>query len=177
MFGKPAEVEFHLAFVFRFEVAELEVDGDEAFQAAMVEEEVEVEVVGIDLDAGLASEEGEAAAEFEEEGFEFAQDGVLEVFLEVAVFEAEEVEDVGIAEDEVRGELVLAAEGGEFSPGDFFGLLGNSGALVEHGVDLVAQGAGAPALNAAHLGVEVALECIRQRENVPKVGPTQLCTQ
>ena len=44
VFGEPAEVELHLAFVFGFEVAELEVDGDEAFQAAVVEEVVEVEV-------------------------------------------------------------------------------------------------------------------------------------
>ena len=37
MFGKPAEVEFHLSFVFRLEVAEFEIDGDEAFQSTMIE--------------------------------------------------------------------------------------------------------------------------------------------
>jgi hypothetical protein len=87
----------------------------------VLEEEVEVEVVGVDLDAGLAAEEGEAVAEFEEEGFEFAQDGVFEVLFEVTVLEAEEIEDVGIAEDEIGGELVLAAEGGKFGLGDFLG--------------------------------------------------------
>jgi hypothetical protein len=106
VFGEPAEVEFHLAFVFGFEIAQFQIDGDEAFQTAVIEEEVEIEVVGIDLYAGLATEEGEAVAEFEEEGFEFAQDGVFEVFFEVAVFEAEEVEDVGIAEDEVGGPVL-----------------------------------------------------------------------
>jgi len=119
VFREPAEVEFHLAFVFGLEVPEFEVDGDEASEAAVVEEEVEVEVVGIDGNAELAGLEGEALSEFEEEDFEFAQDGVFEVLFEVAVPETEEVEDVGIAEEEVGGEFVLGAKVGEFSFGDF----------------------------------------------------------
>ena len=123
----------------------------------MVKEEVEVEVVGINLNSGLASEESEAVAEFEEKGLEFTQDGVFEVFFEVAVLEAEEVEDVGITEHKVGGELVLAVEGGEFGLGDLCRLFRDGGALVEHGVDFFAQGADAPALNPAHFGIEVAL--------------------
>ena len=88
VFGEPAEVEFHLAFVFGFEVAQFQIDGDEAFQAAMVEKEIEVEVVGINLDARLTTKKGKAVAKFEEECFEFAQDGVFEVFFEVAILEA-----------------------------------------------------------------------------------------
>lgn len=65
------------------EVAELEIDGDEALQAAMVE--IEVEVVRIDPDALLAGEEGEAVAELQEKGFDLAEDGVFQVLFEVAV--------------------------------------------------------------------------------------------
>lgn len=155
-----------MAFVFGFEVAELEIDGDEALEAAVVEEEVEVEVVGVDGDAELAGLEGEALAEFEEEGFEFAQDGVLEILFQVAVAKAEEVEDVGIAEDEVGAEFVLGAEFGELGPGDFLRLLRDGGALEEHGVDLLAQGADAPAVDPAHLGVEVALEVVLERDDL-----------
>ena len=61
--GKPAEIEFHLTFVFGLEVAELEVYGDKTAQTAMVKQKVEVEVVGIDLNALLTAEEGEAIAE------------------------------------------------------------------------------------------------------------------
>ena len=67
VFGEPAEVKFHLAFVFCLEVAELEVDGNETPEAAVIEEEIEVEVVRIDLDAFLAGEEGKAVAEFKKE--------------------------------------------------------------------------------------------------------------
>ena len=83
--GEPAEVEFHLAFVFGLEVTQFQIDGDEAFEGAVVEEEVEVEVVGVDLDASLATEKGEAVAELEQEGFELAEDGVFEILLWVAV--------------------------------------------------------------------------------------------
>lgn len=54
VFGQPAEVEFHLAFEFSFEVAQLEIDGDESLQAAVVKEEVEVKVVLADLHPELA---------------------------------------------------------------------------------------------------------------------------
>ena len=45
------KVEFHLASILSCEVAELDFDGNEAFQAAVVEEGIEVEVIRVDLDA------------------------------------------------------------------------------------------------------------------------------
>jgi len=62
-----AEVEFHLAFEGGFELAELQVEGDEPAQFAMVEEKVAGEVFAIDDDSLLASDEGEAGTEFEQE--------------------------------------------------------------------------------------------------------------
>lgn len=67
VFGQPTEVKFHLAFELGFEVADLEVNRNEATQAAVEEEEVEIEVVFADLKAVLAGLEGEAVAELEEE--------------------------------------------------------------------------------------------------------------
>ena len=87
----------------------------------MVKEEIEVEVIGVDLDARLASEEGEAVAEFEQEGFHLAKDGVFEALFEVAILEPEEVEDVGIANDEGGRKLVVAAQRGELGADDFLG--------------------------------------------------------
>ena len=60
------------------------------------------------------------------------QDGVFEVFFEVAVFEIEEVEDVGIPENHVWGNLVLGAKCGYFCLCEFFGLLRYRGAFKEH---------------------------------------------
>lgn len=118
VFGKPAEIELHLAFVFGLEVAELEIDGDKPSQAAVVEEEIEVEIVGVDGDAFLPGEESEAVAEFEQKRLDLAEDGVFEVTFEIAIAQAEEVEDVGIPEDEGGREFVLRAQGGEFGVGE-----------------------------------------------------------
>ena len=98
----------------------------------MVEEEVEVEVFGVDLDAGLASKKGEAIAKFEQEGFDLAQDGVFKVFFEVAVVEAEEIEEVGISEYHARGNLILGAESGYFGFCKFIGLFRYRGAFEKH---------------------------------------------
>ncbi len=142
VFGEPAEVEFHLAFVFVAEVAEFEVDGDQAFEFAVVEEEVDVEVVVVDLEAFLAGDEAEACAEFEEELFDVAEDGVFEVFFEVVVVEVEEVEDVGIFEEEVGGDFLVVAELVEVVADGGFGFAGEGGAFVEHGVEALLELAG-----------------------------------
>ena len=129
---EPTEVEFHLAFVLGLEVAKFEINGNEALQIPVIEEEVEIEIIGIDLDSLLAGEESEAVAEFQEESFDFPQDGVFKVLFEVAVVEVEEVEDVGIPENHVRGNPVLGAKRSYFGFCNFFGLFRYRGAFKEH---------------------------------------------
>lgn len=177
VFGEPTEVEFHLAFVFGLEVAEFKVNGDEPPEVAVIEKEIEIEVVGIDLNAFLAGKEGEAVAEFEQEGFNLAEDRVFEVLFEIAVVKAEEVEDVGILEDKGGRELVLAAKLGELGFGNSLRLSGNGGALIEHGADLLTKGADTPTLDPAHLGVEVPLECVFEGDDLFEMGPPQLSRQ
>ena len=108
MLGEPAKIELHLAFIVGLEVAEFEVDCNEAFESTMVEEEIDIEIFGVDLDADLTAKKREATTELQQEGFELAQDGVFEVFFKIAVFETEEIENVGIAKYEVGCELIFA---------------------------------------------------------------------
>jgi len=61
------QVEVHLAGVLELEVVDLEVDDDEAPQAQVIEEKIEIEVLVADLEVILAADKGEAPAEFEEE--------------------------------------------------------------------------------------------------------------
>ena len=51
--GKPAEIKFHLTFVFGLEVAELELYGNEPTQMAVVKQKIEVKIVGIYLRSRL----------------------------------------------------------------------------------------------------------------------------
>jgi len=57
------------------------------------------------------------------------------------------------------------------------GFLGEGGALEEHAVDLAAQGADAPAFEAAHLRVEVAGVGLVEREELDEVAPAQWSRQ
>ncbi len=119
-----AEVEFHLAFEGGVKFADFEVNGDEAFEAAVVEEEVDVVIALVDRDAFLAGEEGEVAAEFGDEALAIGEDGGFEVVFGVGVGEAEKVEDVGVAKIQIRANrLRLMIELGDL------GIDRNSGTL------------------------------------------------
>ncbi len=119
-----AEVEFHLAFEGGVKFPDFEVDRDEAFEAAVVEEAVDVVVALVDRDAFLAGEEGEVGAEFGDEALEVGEDGGFEVVFGVGVGEAEKIEDVGVAKIQIRANrLRLMIELGDL------GIDRNSGTL------------------------------------------------
>ena len=52
----------------------------------MVEQQIEIVVVTVHLNAFLPLNEGKANAEFKDEVFQFANDRVLNVFFEVPIF-------------------------------------------------------------------------------------------
>ncbi|XXX36331.1 hypothetical protein WMF46_46670 [Sorangium sp. So ce117] len=89
--------------------------------------------------------------------------------LEVAVLNAEEIQDVGVLQEHFEGDLVLRPQRRELGFGDALGLAGERGPLVEHAVDLRAECAHAPALDAAPLSVENA----RAREASSGSGRTK----
>ena len=68
MFGQPAQVELHLAFVGRLEFAELQFDGDQPPQAAVVEQQVDIEeIIIVNLQPFLAGDKAEAGPQFQQE--------------------------------------------------------------------------------------------------------------
>jgi hypothetical protein len=174
---EPAQIEFHLAFIRGLEPAELEVNRDEAAELAVIEQQIEVVIAVVDLHALLTGHETEPHSQFKDKGFHLAEDGHFQVLLRVCVFQAEEIGDVGIAEDQIGSELVFLAQLFEFQRGQFFRFARQRRALEEHGTDLLFQRPLVPGLDAAHLGVEVSLERVVQVDNEREVGPTQLCSQ
>ena len=99
---EPAQVELQLPLVRGTEPVELELDGHQPPHAAVIEQEVDVIVLG------------EITAQLDEEPLQLAQDGRFEVFLAVGP-------KIGVAEDEVRGEAVLLAQIGHFLAGQLGG--------------------------------------------------------
>lgn len=114
------EVGVELARVLVAEGTDLEFDEDVALEDAVVEDEVDEEVVVADEESLLAGFEAEAVAEFEEEGLEVIEEGGFEFLLldgEVGR-EAEEFEGV-----EVLGEMAggLRGDVGLGESGEGFG--------------------------------------------------------
>jgi hypothetical protein len=95
---EPLQVQLHLALEPGVELADLQLDGDQAPQGSAEEQQIEVEVVAVDGHPLLAGDEGEALADLEEERLDVPQDRCFQVLLQVGVVEAESVEDQGIAE-------------------------------------------------------------------------------
>ena len=62
-----AQIEVHLAGVFGFEFAFLQVDHDKAAQLQVVEQQVDEEFVLADFQAKLPADESEASAELKQE--------------------------------------------------------------------------------------------------------------
>jgi hypothetical protein len=90
-----ADIAVHLPDVLVGELADFEVDEDEAFQEVVVKDEVHIEFIILEDDTLLACDEGEAASHFEKEGLEVFHDGLLEIgFMEAgAVGETEKFQD------------------------------------------------------------------------------------
>jgi len=65
----------------------------------------------------------------------------------------------------------------QFMADEFVRFFGERDAFIEHRVNLAAQGAHAPALDPAHLSVELTLERLLERQQGDDVCPAQLSYQ
>jgi hypothetical protein len=74
-----------LALVLRLEAALLQFNHHQAFQFAVVEQQVDIEVVAVELDAPLPSDEGKPGAKFQKEGLQFPKNSVFQVPLQKAI--------------------------------------------------------------------------------------------
>ena len=59
VFGQPTKVEFHLSLVLRPEVSLLQLNSYQPLELPVIEEQVDVEVFSVELNALLASDKGE----------------------------------------------------------------------------------------------------------------------
>ena len=172
VFAGVVEVEVHLAGVGVGEGAELEVEDDEAAQAAVEEDEVHAIPHAADAQAALASDEGEVAAEFEQEGFEMAHEGVFEIGLGVFVLEVEEFEHERVAQGFIHSERVAGPGLRAFAEHGGF-VAREEGALVKERADLPVELAHAPAAAQGFLLVETAGGFVLHGEELDVVRPRE----
>jgi len=84
-----------------------------------------MEIVVIDLHSLLARNKGEASAEFQQELFDFAQYGVFEVAFEIAVVQAQKIEQIGAFQQQGGRRGMFLPQCLQFVPNRLFRLLGN----------------------------------------------------
>jgi hypothetical protein len=122
---------------------------------AVEEQQIEMEIVLAHAHALLPGDEGETGAQLQKHSLDLAQDRAFEIAFAVGALQAQQVEQVRIAEHGV-GAHPAFAQRVELGRDEGLRLLRQRGALVQHAADLPAKGPHIPALDAAHLGIEVA---------------------
>jgi hypothetical protein len=84
----------------------VKIHDDEAAQAAVEEEQVHAIPLVVDAQPPLTADEGQVAAEFQQEGFQMPDERVLQFRLGVFVAQIEELQHQRIADRFVGGERV-----------------------------------------------------------------------
>jgi|SRR6516225_1837888 len=99
MLLKPREVEIHLAFVGSGECAKLEINGHEAMQTPVEEEQVE-EVIGIiNPHPILSGYEAEIGSQLRQELLQVTDDRALEILFGISSLESEKIQNIWILEN------------------------------------------------------------------------------
>jgi hypothetical protein len=122
-------------------------------------------------------DEREADPQLQDELLQLAEDGGLQVLLAVGVGQPEEVEEVRVAEDQVGRQLVLLAQCLQFLPRQLRRLPRQRRPLEQHVLYLGPQCPHGPALDATHLGVEVALHVVGEGDDLDEMTPAQVARQ
>ena len=99
------------------EASLLQLYSDQSLELPIVEEQVDIEVFSVELNALLASDEGETGTQFQQEHLQLPKDSVFKVPLHVMVLQIKEVEDVWIFENQGRTDLTASLQGRELLPG------------------------------------------------------------
>ena len=117
------------------ELADFEVNQDVAFQHGMVKNEVDVEMITVERDPFLPGDEGETFAEFQQEGLQVVDEGLLQIgFHETMRFgQSEEFDDDRIFEH-IHGRGNFLSFGRELHQSDLVPALGE--AFKKQAIDL-----------------------------------------
>ena len=141
IFVQEVEVEVHLAGMLGLKAGDFEVEGDQGFEEAVVEEQIDVVVLLAKDQAVLASDETKTVTEFQDESLKVRDEAVFEfAFLHLAV-DSEEFEIVTALEYLIGlfGEILGQSQC------EIMGLLLDHRPLVGTSLDLVEQDAAGPA--------------------------------
>ncbi len=174
--GKVAEIHVHLPDVVVLDFVDFQINEDEAAEDAVVEDEVHPVVGVVERNPVLTTDEGEAFAEFEQEGLEVVAEAGFEVGLGDVVWlgDFKELKDVGVAQ-EIGGRSDDLALGSKLEDGV---LVFSGGEAEEEGGFLLAlQLTDGPFFPEGLLLVKAAFQRIVDLQKFDNVRPAQLVRQ
>ena len=132
------EIEVHLARVSMSKLAKFEIDDHQAAEPAVEEKEIHTIPFGADTQASLAADEGEIAAQFEQEGLQVLNQGLLKLGLGIFILQPQEFEYERILDFFLRSDPVLGL--GPATLLEHGGLVAREGsAFIEERRDLAVQ--------------------------------------
>jgi len=110
MLTRIVQIEVHLSGISVRELADFEIDNDQATQSPMEEQQVDTIPFRADAEPSLAPNKCEVIAEFQEKSFEFVDERIFEIRFRVLILKVEEFQDEWIS-DLVTGSAPANLEG------------------------------------------------------------------
>ena len=164
VFVQPVQIQLHLALIPGLEAADLEFHRHQTPELSMEKEQVEIEIVPVDGHALLTLNKGESPAKLQNEQFQFFTQGMFQFVLQIALFEPQKVEKVGIFESSPE---MLEIPESELCIRQFR-------SFESLALNLVLQFAFTPAILQCSMDIERAGFITRQLDQKGEMGPAQL---
>jgi len=138
------------------EFSGFQVKKDETFEQVVVENQVNIEILGFGADTHLASDEGKALAQFQQKGLQLIDEGLFQISLQQSAgfWQAEKLQQHRVTHELTRRLL----QGGHLRGGFLthgVSVAAGEQALVIQRADLPVQCAGAPILVRSFVHVPV----------------------
>jgi len=111
-------------------VFSVQVDRDEPMQSAVVKQEVEIVILIVHRDPLLSGDKCEVASKLQDESLQLAQDRLFHVLFVICASQAQEVEEIRDAKDQVRCHPIFVSQRGDVVRDQLVGLLTDGRALV-----------------------------------------------
>jgi hypothetical protein len=102
------EVELQFAQMLGLKLVDLELDGHEAVEPPVEEEQIQLKVAPADLQRILAADEAEVAPQLDEEALQVLDQSQVQIRLGMRGGEVEEFDEVGVLEEGGRARMQIA---------------------------------------------------------------------
>lgn len=107
---KPVRIQLHLSLIAGLELADLQFDRHQPAEISVEEQKVQIIIHTVHDHPLLPFQKREASAQLQDERLPLPKDSGFQILFCVSVLEAEKIQEIGIAEDQIRCQPVVFPE-------------------------------------------------------------------